>query len=85
MPTLNSPRMLGTAMLIYGLPVALKKRNLGAWLKTFLQGDDVIWDFHDPLPFFLQWRSILSYLILGMRQEISALEASTFDIEWNGE
>ncbi|HQV95792.1 MAG TPA: ATP-grasp domain-containing protein [Anaerolineales bacterium] len=84
-PTLNSPRMLGTAMLVYGLPLAFKKQNLGAWLKTFLQGDDVIWDFHDPLPFCLQWRSILAYLSLAMRQNISALEASTFDIEWNGE
>ena len=84
-PALNFPRMLGTAMLVYGLPVALKKRNLRVWLKTFLQGDDVIWDFHDPLPFFLQWRSILAYLGLAMRRKISALEASTFDIEWNGE
>lgn len=84
-PTLNSTSMLATAMLIYGLPFALRKRNLGMWLKTFLQGDDVIWDFHDPLPFFLQWRSILAYLILGMRKKIPALAASTFDIEWNGE
>ncbi|HMS01142.1 MAG TPA: ATP-grasp domain-containing protein [Anaerolineales bacterium] len=84
-PTQTSPRMLSSAMLIYGLTDALKKRSLGLWLKTFLQGDDVIWDLRDPLPFFLQWRSILAYLTLGMRQKISALEASTFDIEWNGE
>ena len=84
-PTSNSPRMLGTAMLVYGLPDALKKRNLGAWLRTFSQSRDVIWDLRDPLPFFLQWRSILAYLALGMKHNISALEASTFDIEWNGE
>lgn len=83
MPT--SPRMLGTAMLVYGLPSAFRMRNLGEWLKTFLQSKDVIWDLHDPLPFFLQWHSILAYLALGMKRKISALEASTFDIEWNGE
>ena len=85
MPMSNSPRMLGTAMLVYGLPDALRKRILDAWLRTFLQSRDVIWDLRDLLPFFLQWRSILAYLALGMRRKISALEASTFDIEWNGE
>lgn len=84
-PILTSPRMLGTAMLVYGLPIAIKQKRLGLWLKTFLHGSDVIWDIRDPLPFFLQWQSILAYLALGMKRKISALEASTFDIEWNGE
>lgn len=85
MPEPNASRMLGTAMLVYGLPSALKNGSLRAWAQTFLHSDDVILDFNDPLPFFLQWRSIFSYVSLGRREGISALAASTFDIEWNGE
>lgn len=84
-PELEVSRMLGTAMLVYGLPSALKNGSLRAWAQTFLHSDDVILDFNDPLPFFLQWRSIFSYVSLGRREGISALAASTFDIEWNGE
>ena len=84
-PYEGTSRMLGTAMLTYGLPASLFNGRFGAWLKTFSHSDDVLLDFRDPLPFLLQWRSILSYVLLGRKQGISALEASTFDIEWNGE
>ena len=84
-PEPNVSRMLGTAMLVYGLPSSLANGNFGAWVNTFLHSDDVILDFKDPLPFLLQLRSILAYVKLGRREGISALAASTFDIEWNGE
>ena len=84
-PYESTSRMLGTAMLMYGLPASLFNGQFGVWLKTFFHSDDVLLDFHDPLPFLLQWRSIISYVLLGRKQGISALEASTFDIEWNGE
>lgn len=80
----HTSRMLGSAMLVYGFPTALVRGNFGAWLQTFLHSDDVLLDFHDPLPSLLQWRSILTYLLLGLENGISALAASTFDIEWNG-
>lgn len=84
-PFVNSSHMLGTAMLVYGLPAALRDGNFRAWLRTFLHSDDVILDFHDLMPFLLQWRSIFEYVQFGRRKGISALEASTFDIEWNGD
>jgi len=84
-PFENTSRMLGTAMLVYGLPAALMNGNFSAWLRTFLHSDDVLLDFHDPLPFLLQGRSLLAYVALARRLGISPLEASTFDIEWNGE
>lgn len=84
-PRAGSSHMLGTAMFVYGLPAALLNKQFGAWLKTFIRSDDVIFDASDPLPFFLQLRSILAYVRLGRKQGISALAASTFDIEWNGE
>jgi predicted ATP-grasp superfamily ATP-dependent carboligase len=77
--------MLASAMLIYGLPSAFKKNQFSNWLKTFFTSSDVILDFSDLLPFLLQYRSILSYLKIANEMKISPLEASTFDIEWNGD
>ena len=77
--------MLTTAMLVYGLPAAFKKKQFTNWLKTFLTSSDAILDFKDLLPFLLQFKSIFSYLKIAREQGISPLEASTFDIEWNGE
>jgi hypothetical protein len=84
-PEAGTSRMLGTAMLVYGLPAAIKNGNLAAWARTFFRSDDVLLDFKDPMPALLQLRSLFKYMTLGRRQKISALEASTFDIEWNGE
>lgn len=84
-PLDKSSHMLSAAMLIYALPAAIKNGDFFNWLKTFFTSNDVIFDFKDPLPFLLQLRSILTYLALARKNGISPLEASTFDIEWNGE
>jgi hypothetical protein len=55
------------------------------WIKTFFTSNDVILDFKDINPFIMQFKSILAYLSLARKEKITALEASTFDIEWNGE
>ena len=84
-PRNHNSYMLSTAMLIYGLTAAFKKKQFANWINTFFTSSDVILDFKDPLPFLLQFRSIFSYLRIARKQGISPLEASTFDIEWNGE
>jgi predicted ATP-grasp superfamily ATP-dependent carboligase len=84
-PIDNSSYMLSTAMLIYALPAAIKKNNIKQWIKTFFTSNDVIFDLKDPLPFLLQFRSLLAYMRLARKKGISPIEASTFDIEWNGE
>ena len=84
-PNTDHTYMLSTAMLIYGLPDALKKKQFRNWLKIFFTSSDAILDFKDPLPFLLQLRSVFAYLKIGRERGISPLEASTFDIEWNGE
>ena len=84
-PYANAACMLGAAMLVYGLSSSLADGKFDLWLKTFFHSDDVILNAKDPLPFLFQLRSILAYVSLGRRHSISALEASTFDIEWNGE
>jgi predicted ATP-grasp superfamily ATP-dependent carboligase len=84
-PIDNSSYMLSTAMLIYGLPAAIKENNVKQWLKTFFNSNDVILNFKDPLPMLLQFRSLLSTLKFAREKGISLIEAITFDIEWNGE
>ncbi len=84
-PIDSNSHMLSAAMLIYGLPTALKKNNVRQWLKTFFASNDVILNYTDPLPFLLQFRSLLAYWKLAREKKISLIEASTFDIEWNGE
>jgi predicted ATP-grasp superfamily ATP-dependent carboligase len=84
-PSPDTSSMLLTAMLVYGLPEALRKRRLKRWLLEFSQSRDVIFSLRDPVPALLQMRSLLHFVILGWQRGLSPLEASTFDIEWNGE
>jgi len=84
-PTKNRSVMIASAMLLYGLLDAIRKNMLGKWFSAFLTSKDAIFDIRDPLPSLLQFRSVLTYLFIARAQKISALEASTFDIEWNGE
>ena len=58
-PTGDDSSMLATAMLVYGLPRALKQKRLAQWVKTFFTSDDVILDFKDPMPFISNLRVFL--------------------------
>jgi predicted ATP-grasp superfamily ATP-dependent carboligase len=84
-PSGNHSYMLSSAMLIYGIPASIFNRKFIEWLSTFFSSNDVIFNIKDIKPFLLQFRSILSYLKLARQHHITALEASIFDIEWNGE
>ncbi len=77
--------MLLTGMVLYGLPASLKQRRLAQWCTTFFTSRDVVFNRHDPLPALLQWRSILHFFQVARKHRLSLLQASTFDIEWNGE
>jgi predicted ATP-grasp superfamily ATP-dependent carboligase len=83
-PAGRASYMLSTAMLVYGLPASIVNGRFIEWLRTFLTSNDVILDGRDVRPFLLQFKSILHYLKLARQEKISPLEASTFDIEWNG-
>jgi predicted ATP-grasp superfamily ATP-dependent carboligase len=83
-PLDRSTHMLSTAMLMYALPESIKGGQFLKWLKAFFTSNDVILDLRDPMPFFFQFKSIFAYLALSKKYGISPLEASTFDIEWNG-
>ncbi|MCC7118616.1 MAG: ATP-grasp domain-containing protein [Anaerolineales bacterium] len=84
-PEEHSSGQLSSAMLLYGLPQAFRNKELQRWLQIFLHSSDVILDFKDPLPFLLQLRSFFALWKIARREQISLLEAPTFDLEWNGE
>lgn len=84
-PPVEERAMLFTAMLLYGLPMALQKGAFKKWLSTLCTSRDVVFSRKDPLPALLQPRGILHFVQLGWQHHITPLEASTLDIEWNGE
>ena len=84
-PNPDESSMLLAAMLLYGLPASLRQQKFKQWLATFITSRDVIFTWQDPIPALFQPASILHYILLGKKRGISALEASTLDIEWNGE
>ncbi|MCZ2121536.1 MAG: hypothetical protein LC108_04635 [Anaerolineales bacterium] len=84
-PQKNAAYMLGSAMLLHGLTNAFLNGEFPRWLKAFIHSDDVILDFKDLLPFLMQFRGTLALWKIARREKVSLLEASTFDIEWNGE
>jgi hypothetical protein len=85
LPADQYSHMLSTAMVLNGLPAAIKQKRVRKWLSTFFTSDDVILDYKDPLPFLLQLRSLISYLMSSQKNKITLREARTFDIEWSGE
>lgn len=57
---------------------------LDFFTKRVHQAKDVIYSKKDPLPFFLQFLSLLEITWIKLRRNIGWLEATTGDIEWNG-
>jgi len=53
--------------------------------KKFRRAKDVLYDRKDIKPMLMQIFSIFEILILAWRKGITLLEATTYDIEWNGE
>ena len=76
--------MLSLAMLIYGLPGVRSLASFLKWVKCFFVGKDVIFRWSDPLPFVAQFLAVLNFLKISRKQNISIIEATTHDIEWNG-
>ena len=77
--------MLIIGMLVFGMPAAIKNHRLREWSRALIHSRDVVFNSRDPLPALLQWRGIAYFIRLGRQHSISPLEASTLDIEWNGE
>jgi predicted ATP-grasp superfamily ATP-dependent carboligase len=71
-------KMLAVPMLRY----ATKQDDF--WY-TFRRSDDVVWQLNDPMPAIMQVFSLFELWRISRKEKITILEASTHDIEWNGE
>jgi predicted ATP-grasp superfamily ATP-dependent carboligase len=83
-PRDGRPTMLASAMWLYALPAVRSWAGLRQWARTLAGARDVLWRADDPWPALLQWLGVGHFLAWSVRHRISALEASTYDIEWNG-
>ncbi|MFC5406129.1 ATP-grasp domain-containing protein [Cohnella soli] len=77
--------MLSAAMLSFGLVQAVKQRNLREWLRAYRSSRDVVFRRDDPKPFTEQFRLLAWTRRIAREQGITLQQASTSDIEWNGE
>lgn len=76
--------MMAAGMLLYGLPASLRDGLVSRWFHDFVNSRDFLFRFNDPMPAFLQFQSLYYYFQLAKKKGISILEATMFDIEWNG-
>jgi hypothetical protein len=77
--------LLALPMLLYGLPSAMRSSRVLEWWSDLTSTRDVVFDRDDPNPAWYQIPSAIELLREASRLNRSALEASTADIEWNGE
>ncbi len=77
--------MLSAAMLSYGLVQAIRERAPREWLRAWRGSRDVVFRLKDPKPFVEQFRLLAWTRKTAARRGITLQEASTSDIEWNGE
>ncbi|MBA4493399.1 carbamoylphosphate synthase large subunit [Paenactinomyces guangxiensis] len=85
LPQAGVQRMLSLAMWSYGLFSVRSFSQWRNWIKSLLAAQDVVFRWRDPLPFICQFLLLIYFWKQSRRHQISMLEASTYDIEWNGE
>lgn len=84
-PDLSRPRMLGAMMLGTGLPAALRAGGLRRWWQDWSRATDVLAQSGDRLPLAGALADTGAYALLSLRQGLGLREASTRDIEWDGQ
>jgi predicted ATP-grasp superfamily ATP-dependent carboligase len=76
--------VVSMAMILYCLPKIKTVKGGADFIKKMLFSKDVIFQVKDLKPFFIQFKA-LSHLVSEARKDkTTILEASTKDIEWNG-
>jgi hypothetical protein len=84
-PTLAGAMTLPLAMLIYGLPSALRQGAVGKWFRDFRAMSDISsWPGDRPL-IGAQLLALAEIGLLAFSKGVGLKAAATADIEWNGE
>lgn len=83
-PNQGARGQLRLAMLVYGLPSIRNLKSAVSWLKIFFGAREVVFSLRDPMPSIDQFVSFYRLLAESKQKNITPLEVSTQDIEWNG-
>ena len=78
-------RQIFAAMLFFGFQDAIRKREFGSYLRQLLTSKDVVFRGSDPLPFLALPLTLGELIWVAIRERMNIQQATTFDIEWNGE
>ncbi|WP_158094322.1 ATP-grasp domain-containing protein [Erythrobacter donghaensis] len=81
----RAPAYLGPAMLVYGLPQALREGRLRPWWQLFATGREAISRPGDRWPLAGALADAAGFFLEGRRHSITTTAATTRDIAWNGE
>lgn len=84
-PGHSRPAMISDVMLTAGLANAVGRASVAQWLADYRRADDVVSVPGDRWPMAGALLDIASYSRLALAQRCNLLEATTQDIEWNGE
>lgn len=84
-PVPGAGAMLSPVMLTYGLTQAFRERRVREWGRAFAGSRDAVYRRGDAGPALEQLRLLGWLRRTAKRQGVTLQEASTIDIEWNGE
>lgn len=84
-PSEKEKAVISVAMLSYGLMSLRSIKDLKRWLQFMCKGKDIIFRLDDLWPFLQQFPLLLWSAKVSRKERISLMQATTFDIEWNGE
>ncbi|MDN3558910.1 ATP-grasp domain-containing protein [Vreelandella neptunia] len=76
---------LGPAMVVFGLPQAVRGARVRDWWRCFATGRDVVSRPGDRWPLLGALCDAASFSLTGFKHNISTNAAATYDLEWNGE
>ena len=84
-PTDYKNKTVVLAMLIYALPKIKSFSEAKKFVKDIINSKDPVIEMKDLKPFLAQFLSLKYYSKISKEKKISFLEATTYDIEWNGD
>lgn len=84
-PRAPRARMLTAAMATVGLSSALRAGRLGEWRHDFARASDVLGESGDRSPVSGSMRDFGSHVFRAWHRRCTVREATTRDIEWDGE
>ena len=76
---------LGPAMVVFGLPQAVRGARMRDWWRCMATGCDVVSRPGDRWPALGALCDAATFALMGLKHNISTNAATTYDLEWNGE